>query len=97
MQVRFPSLPPPCNLNPGWKSSKLCASSKIAQHLELFRLHVPPLMHSLRLTCAMCSYHGWQFDGAGKLKDIPQADNEKTLEMALKSQRSCCQVYPCQV
>jgi phenylpropionate dioxygenase-like ring-hydroxylating dioxygenase large terminal subunit len=54
---------------------------------------------SIQLTqqSVICSYHGWQFEGSGKLKDIPQADDAKVLERAIKSQRSCCQVYPCQV
>eukprot|EP00237_Pycnococcus_provasolii_P011837 CAMPEP_0205950212 /NCGR_PEP_ID=MMETSP1459-20131121/2166_1 /ASSEMBLY_ACC=CAM_ASM_001120 /TAXON_ID=41880 /ORGANISM="Pycnococcus provasolii, Strain RCC931" /LENGTH=578 /DNA_ID=CAMNT_0053321851 /DNA_START=44 /DNA_END=1780 /DNA_ORIENTATION=+ len=36
----------------------------------------------------MCSYHGWRFDGDGKVLDIPQATSEE-MERARQNERSC--------
>jgi hypothetical protein len=41
-----------------------------------------------------CSYHGWQFDGAGRCTALPQADSERQLQAACGSRRACVASYP---
>ena len=40
----------------------------------------------------MCSYHGWQFDGAGKCQSIPQAENPDLITK--QKDNLCVTVYP---
>lgn len=50
------------------------------------------------LIVLLCSYHGWQFRGEdGRATVIPQADDEKRMQAATQSRRSCCTTYPCKV
>jgi len=43
-----------------------------------------------------CSYHGWRFDGEGKITAIPQA-TEEALPKLLENPRACAAVRPTQV
>lgn len=43
-----------------------------------------------------CSYHGWQFNAAGRCVALPQADSERQLEVAATSRRACVASYPVQ-
>ncbi|WIA09707.1 hypothetical protein OEZ85_009091 [Tetradesmus obliquus] len=42
----------------------------------------------------MCSYHGWEFNGAGACTRIPQIGDERAHATACASQRSCVASYP---
>lgn len=43
-----------------------------------------------------CSYHGWQFNAAGRCVALPQADSERQLEVAASSRRACVASHPVQ-
>eukprot|EP00884_Botryococcus_braunii_P016056 jgi/Botrbrau1/3133/Bobra.0070s0105.1 len=45
----------------------------------------------------LCSYHGWRFDGEGKCTDIPQANDPRAAEAALRSPRACATPFPVKV
>eukprot|EP00775_Hariotina_reticulata_P005511 gene5511-5747_t len=45
----------------------------------------------------MCSYHGWQFNGAGSCTSIPQIGDSAAHSTACASKRTCAIRYPCQV
>lgn len=44
----------------------------------------------------LCSYHGWRFNGAGRVTAIPQAKAER-LPMVLENPRACAATRPTQV
>lgn len=44
----------------------------------------------------MCSYHGWRFDGDGKISALPQA-KEEDLERILSNPRACASARPTRV
>jgi hypothetical protein len=45
----------------------------------------------------MCSYHGWQFNGAGKCTSVPQIEDPKAHATACASPRNCVRAFPVKV
>jgi len=47
--------------------------------------------------CIECPYHGWQFDSNGNVTDIPQLDNDRTIQDVQKQKGTKLQTFPTHV